>query len=113
MKLTKFESQVYAQVSKIPKGKVKTYGQIAREINNSKAARAVGNALHKNPFKSVACHRVVNSAGRLAKNFGFNGPEGQRKRLLKEGVTFKKRFTVNLDRHLLKSQFLSYNKINV
>ena len=62
---TNFEERVYAACSKIKKGRVSTYSEIAKAIGNPKAARAVGNALHKNPYKRVPCHRVVCSDGRI------------------------------------------------
>lgn len=53
--------RIYEAVKKIPKGKVATYGQVAKMAGNPRMARAVGNALHKNPDPStIPCHRVVN-----------------------------------------------------
>ena len=72
---------------KIPKGKVATYGQVAQMAGNPRMARAVGNALHKNPDPStIPCHRVVNSKGELAGEFVFGGPGVQASRLAAEGV---------------------------
>ena len=83
--MTDFERAVYEAVKLIPEGYVATYGQIAELAGYPRAARAVGNALHKNPDETnVRCHRVVNSDGRLARNFGFGGPEEQRRRLMAE-----------------------------
>jgi len=57
---TKFQQRVYDCISKIPAGKVASYGEIARKLESS--ARAVGNALRNNPFAPVVpCHRVVAS----------------------------------------------------
>lgn len=82
-----FAESVYETVKKIPKGKVATYAQIALMSGHIGAARAVGNALHINPyFGSVPCHRVVNASGRLAPGFAFGGIDEQRKMLRKEGV---------------------------
>lgn len=61
---TEFDSMVYAATFKIPKGKVSTYGRIAKMIGKPKAYRAVANSLYKNPlFPVVACHRVVKEDG--------------------------------------------------
>jgi O-6-methylguanine DNA methyltransferase len=61
---TEFDSKVYAATFMIPKGKVSTYGRIAKMVGNPKAYRAVANSLHKNPlFPVVACHRVVKEDG--------------------------------------------------
>ena len=85
--MTEFERAVYEAVKRIPEGNVSTYGQIARSAGYPGAARAVGNALHHNPDETnVPCHRVVNASGKLAKSFGFGGPEEQRRRLMAEGV---------------------------
>ena len=78
---------VYNAVKLIPRGMVTTYGDIAAYIGNPKLARVVGNILHVNPYEGIVpCHRVVNAQGGLARNFGFGGLEGQRRRLEEEGV---------------------------
>jgi methylated-DNA-protein-cysteine methyltransferase-like protein len=94
----KFED-VYKLVRKIPKGKVTTYGEIAREIGTGDA-RKVGWAMHGNKDPEVPCHRVVNKAGRLAPNFAFDGWEEQKKRLEDEGLEFVDEKHVDLDKHL-------------
>ena len=59
-----FIERVYAVVAKIPKGRVLTYGEVARRAGYAGAARAVGNALSKNDdTKAVPCHRVVRADG--------------------------------------------------
>lgn len=79
--------RIYEAVRRIPRGKVATYGQVAKEAGNEKMSRAVGNALHKNPDPStIPCHRVVNSKGELAEAFVFGGVNIQKERLEKEGV---------------------------
>ena len=96
--MTSFFDQVYQAVKQVPKGKVVTYGQIAAKLG-TRDARKVGWALHANKEGSgVACHRVVNSQGRLAPNFAFDGPEEQRRRLEAEGVKFINQNTVDLKR---------------
>ena len=71
-----FFENVYEAVQLIPRGKVATYGQIARMIGAPRSSRAVGYALHANPRPGVIpCHRVVNREGRLAPAFAFGGPE--------------------------------------
>jgi len=61
--LTVFEYRVYEEVKKIPKGRVATYGQIARISGRPRAMRAVGNTLNKNIFSDIPCHRVVCANG--------------------------------------------------
>ncbi len=82
-----FSEKVFEAVKKIPHGRVATYGQLALYAGYPKAARAVGNILHKNPMPIVVpCHRVVNYKGRLAPEFAFGGINAQRKLLENEGV---------------------------
>ena len=83
--MTKFQSECYEALKKVPKGKVITYAGLAREIGKPKAHRAVGNAMNKNPFApKVPCHRVVKSNGELG---GFADDINVKiKRLHKEGV---------------------------
>lgn len=86
-----FKDTVYIITSKIPKGKVATYGQIAQLAGSPGAARAVGMCMKTNPFAPrVPCHRVVASNGKLT---GYSAPGGIKKKkamLLAEGVKFKK-----------------------
>lgn len=84
--LTFFE-QVYAAVRTVPKGKVATYGQIARTIG-TRDARRVGHALHANSDPSCPCHRVIFADGRLAPGYAFGGADAQRKKLEAEGIVF-------------------------
>ncbi len=79
--------RIYEAVKKIPYGRVATYGQIAELAGDRKMARAVGNALHRNPDPdNIPCYRVVNAAGRLAEAFVFGGVNMQEKLLAAEGV---------------------------
>lgn len=79
--------RIYEAVRKIPKGKVATYGQVAALAGNPRMARAVGNALHKNPDPDgIPCYRVVNSKGELAGEFAFGGAGEQAKLLMADGI---------------------------
>jgi len=80
--------RIYEAVKKIPSGKVATYGQIAELAGDKKMARAVGNALHKNPDpEHIPCFRVVNAKGELSGAFAFGGKNVQADRLMADGVT--------------------------
>ncbi len=86
-KYSTFEEAVWRAVEKIPRGKVASYGEIASLIGRPGAARAVGNALNKNPhLVTVPCHRVIRSGGSVG---GYGGP-GETKRKIElleaEGV---------------------------
>ena len=79
--------RIYEAVKKIPLGCVATYAQVAAAAGDRKMARAVGNALHKNPDPmSIPCHRVVNAKGELAGEYAFGGKWRQADRLMEEGV---------------------------
>ncbi len=79
--------RIYEAVRKIPYGCVATYGQIAEMAGDRKMARAVGNALHKNPDpEHIPCFRVVNAKGELAGEFAFGGAGEQAKLLEAEGI---------------------------
>lgn len=80
--------KVYEVVKRIPKGKVASYGEIAKKVGTS--PRVIGNALHHNPDpKTIPCHRVVDRNGMVSKKYAFGGRKEQRRRLLEEGVKFK------------------------
>lgn len=95
-----FCNKVYWVTKKIPGGKVATYGQIAAMVGNPRAARAVGQALHANRDRVAPCHRVVGRTGRLAQGYAFGGPGEQKRKLLVEGVKFKDRNNVDLEKCL-------------
>lgn len=79
--------RIYEAVKRIPKGHVATYGQIAQMAGDKKMARAVGNALHKNPDpEHIPCFRVVNAKGELAGAFAFGGGRAQEDLLRQDGV---------------------------
>ncbi|HQT45404.1 MAG TPA: MGMT family protein [Candidatus Micrarchaeota archaeon] len=79
---TDFEWLVYSECLKIPKGKTLTYRELAIRIGKPRAARAVGNALGKNPFAPfVPCHRVVKSDGTLG-GYSARGGIAKKKKIL-------------------------------
>ena len=79
---------VYSVVKTIPKGKVATYGQIARLADTG--PRVVGKYLHQNSDpKTYPCHRVVHADGSLAPSYAFGGADKQMQKLKLEGVSFK------------------------
>jgi methylated-DNA-protein-cysteine methyltransferase related protein len=86
MKSERTYERIYAVVKRIPRGRVMTYGEVARQ-SGAKSARLVGRALHANPDpKMIPCHRVVFANGRLSPAFAFGGLLEQKKRLQSEGV---------------------------
>ena len=98
---TPFEAAVYAVVRRIPRGQTRSYRWVARQLGNPGLARAVGNALNRNPClrraclcatrrgrqaytSHIPCHRVVRSDGTIG---GFaRGPARKRAMLRREGA---------------------------
>lgn len=82
---TAFQQKVYEALLKIPYGKTASYGEIAAMIGKPKAARAVGQAVNKNPLMIIVpCHRIIGKDGSLT---GFNGGLALKEKLLKiEGI---------------------------
>jgi methylated-DNA-[protein]-cysteine S-methyltransferase len=95
---------VYELTSRIPKGRVSTYGSIAAALNAPGASRAIGQILKANPRPIIVpCHRVVKSDGRIG---GYGGSKGYPKkiRLLKsEGLRVKDSKILEMDKVLFKN----------
>ena len=82
-----FFEEVYTLLKTIPKGKVTTYGDIARALGYPCRAKFVGYTLHVNPDpENIPCYKVVNREGRLAPAFAFGGEDAQRAMLEADGV---------------------------
>ena len=89
LKGTKFQIKVWKFLKKIPKGKVKTYKQVAISIKKPKSSRAVANACGKNPYpQQIPCHRVIRSDGGLGGYSGKGGIKTKKKLLKLEGLYF-------------------------
>ncbi len=100
-----FNRLVYEVVSRIPHGKVTTYGLIAATLGDPRKAREVGWALNAKPKEvSAPAHRVINREGRLTGGWAFGNPDVQHALLEAEGVTFLPDGRVNLDRHLWRPE---------
>jgi methylated-DNA-[protein]-cysteine S-methyltransferase len=88
---TKFQIKVWKAISKIPRGQVRTYKELAKIIKKPKAARAVANACGKNPYPiKIPCHRVIRSDGSLGGYSGRGGVITKKDILKKEGYNFGK-----------------------
>ena len=95
--------QIYLVVQSIPRGKVASYGQVARLAGNPRMSRVVGYALHINPDpEHIPCYRVVNRFGEVSSAFAFGGGNRQRELLEADGVRFdndgrvKKEFFISI-----------------
>ncbi len=96
----KFYEKIYAKLKEVPKGKITTYKILAKAIN-SKAYRAIGTALKKNPYSPIVpCHRVVRSN----KNVGGFAKSSKKKieMLKKEGIKIKNNKVQNFEKVLYK-----------
>lgn len=97
---TRFQDAVYKALEKIPKGRVTTYGAIARHLN-TKAVRAVGTAVGKNPYApKVPCHRVVPASGRIGSYSGEGGVARKIELLRLEGVIVEEGKIVDFEKRL-------------
>ena len=83
-----FTGRVLSLTSRVPRGRITTYGEIARSLGNIGLSRAVGNALNKNPDPvRIPCHRVIRSNGDVG---GFNRGVVEKIRLLRgEGIVIE------------------------
>ncbi len=82
--MSNFQEKVWKVTKKIPRGKVATYTAIARKIGHPRSARPVGNALNRNPYRDVPCHRVIRADGSVG---GFaRGTKAKLNLLKDEGI---------------------------
>ena len=87
IKLTDFEKRVFEAVLTIPLGQTRSYKWVAQRIGRVSSARAVGNALNKNPYAPfVPCHRVIAHDGTLG---GYSGGLKKKNELLRREKTYK------------------------
>jgi O-6-methylguanine DNA methyltransferase len=80
-----FKEKVFDVVRKIPKGKTMTYKEVAKKAGNENASRAVGNFMKNNYDKTVPCHRVIRSDGKIG-DYNRGGQAAKVALLKKEGV---------------------------
>jgi len=95
-----FFRDVHEVARLIPKGRVTSYGAIAKYLGTGQSARMVGwamNQAHTDP--SIPAHRVVNRLGLLSGKMHFNPPESMAERLNAEGVKVKKDQVVDFQWH--------------
>jgi methylated-DNA-[protein]-cysteine S-methyltransferase len=92
------KEEVYSLISKIPKGSVSTYGDIAKALGHPHSARAVGAILGKNPNPVVVpCHRVILHNGKIG---GYAlGTKMKKDLLSEEGLKFQKETLQDLELH--------------
>jgi methylated-DNA-[protein]-cysteine S-methyltransferase len=85
--LTPFQREVLLATSRIPRGEVRTYKQIAIQAGHPNAYRAVGSVMKMNPLAPmIPCHRVIRSSGELGNYSGVGGVRRKRELLAREGM---------------------------
>jgi len=95
-----FNERCYAILKKVPRGRIVTYKEIAKALH-SKAYRAVGNAMNKNPYApKVPCHRVINSDGYIGQF--AKGIKAKMRMLKSEGIFIDKDNFVDLKKYMFK-----------
>jgi methylated-DNA-[protein]-cysteine S-methyltransferase len=79
------EQQVHKKLTEVPKGKVTTYGELAKAVGLKKGQRIIGQIMKKNPYPTIIpCHRVVNSDGKVG-GYAYGG-DVKTNMLQKEGI---------------------------
>ncbi len=95
-----FFEQVYLVAKEIPKGRVTSYGAIAKYLGATKSSRVVGwamNNAHTNP--EIPAHRVVNRNGQLSGKLHFSTPFEMEEKLKSEGIKVKKDSIQDFKKH--------------
>jgi methylated-DNA-[protein]-cysteine S-methyltransferase len=84
----KLEEKVYKKLLEVPKGKITTYGELAKAIGLKNGQRVIGKIMNKNPYPVIVpCHRVIKSDGKIG---GYAwGEKVKAKMLLNEGIKIK------------------------
>lgn len=93
-----YYDRVYEVVARIPRGKVSTYGAIARFLGIASGARMVGYALNNTGETNIPAHRVVNRNGELTGRSHFPD-DTMRERLQQEGVVFVDEYQIDIEAH--------------
>tara|TARA_Y100001978_G_scaffold114337_1_gene101917 strand:+ start:268 stop:633 length:366 start_codon:yes stop_codon:yes gene_type:complete len=110
VQINSFDQKVYLTVSKIPYGKVATYGQLADLICEYGRARQVGWALRRLKLPStIPWHRVINAKGEVTMSFSRNGTDWiQKELLINEGIKFNSKMKIDIKKYLWRAKELPY-----
>ena len=111
-KTNTFYQEVYLKVSKIPYGRVATYGQIADLIYAYGRARQVGWALRRLKLPStIPWHRVINAKGEITMLFSRNGTDWiQKELLINEGIKFNNKAKIDIKKYLWRPNEINKEK---
>lgn len=89
--------KVYKKLLQVPKGKITTYGELAKAVGLQNGQRAIGRMMNKNPYPVIIpCHRVVNSNGMIG-GYSF-GQDVKAKMLTKEGIKIHNRKILDFEK---------------
>lgn len=90
------DKRIYKKLLEVPKGKVTTYGELAKAVGMKNGQRAVGRIMNKNPYPVIIpCHRVIKSDGKVG-GYAY-GEEIKSNMLTKEGIKIKNGKILNLE----------------
>jgi len=92
---------VYKKLLQVPKGKITTYGELAKAVGLKNGQRAIGRIMNKNPFPVIVpCHRVVNSNGKIG-GYAY-GQDVKNKMLTKEGIEIQNGKILDFEKRIYK-----------
>jgi len=95
------EQLVYKKLLRVPKGKITTYGELAKAVGLKNGQRAIGRIMNKNPFPVIVpCHRVVNSNGKIG-GYAY-GQDVKNKMLTKEGIEIQNGKILDFEKRIYK-----------
>ena len=95
------DQMVYKKLVQVPKGKVTTYGELAKAVGLKNGQRAIGRIMNKNPYPVIIpCHRVVNSNGKIG-GYAY-GDDVKNKMLTKEGIELRNSKILDFEKRIYK-----------
>ncbi|HXV39283.1 MAG TPA: MGMT family protein [Nitrosopumilaceae archaeon] len=97
----KLEKKVYKKLLEVPKGKITTYGELAKAIGLKNGQRVIGKIMNKNPYPVIVpCHRVIKSDGKIG---GYAwGEKVKAKMLSDEGIKIKNGKILNVEKSIYR-----------
>jgi methylated-DNA-protein-cysteine methyltransferase-like protein len=111
--MSKFTQRVIDVVSKIPRGRVVSYGQVAMYVGVPRAARQVGWILNRMTDVSMPWWRVINNKGRISIKGSQYSADEQRRLLLKEGIDVKDDLTLDMEKYRFRPDGEFINKLQL
>ena len=95
------DKKIYKKLLEVPKGKVTTYGELAKSVGLKNGQRAVGKIMNKNPYPVIIpCHRVVKSDGQIG-GYAYGG-EIKSNMLINEGIKIKNGKILDLENRIYR-----------